>query len=218
MQKLGSRRLFTSRFTNHLNQKLTFLWVLSLTYLAGALPAYAGLFDLPAFIEPGRWSVGLEPELILSQGVGLGANLKPRYGISNFLNVQGVLGTGTGARTFRMGAIGDLEFFPDIENQPGLAAPVSVIYYRISDEDQITLSLTPMIYKTFRGDKALFTPFIGVPVGYNLRNKKFEDFMQVALGTIIHPHNWDYFSFTVEAGFNVSDTYSYISGGVTYYP
>ncbi|MGE4234057.1 MAG: hypothetical protein AB7F43_12080 [Bacteriovoracia bacterium] len=180
--------------------------------------ARAGIFDLPGFVEPTQWSVGIEPEFILSDGVGLGFNFKPRYGINNLLNVQGIVGTGTGDRTFRLGGTLDIEFFPDIERQPGLAFPVTVLYQRRTGPDDLILTGTPMIYKTFNGQGARYTPFIGVPLGWKFEDSVFYGFTIVSLGTMIVPAGWESVRFTAEAGFNAANAYSYLSGGVTYYP
>lgn len=179
--------------------------------------AHAGVFDLPSFIEPGQWSLGLEPEVSLSNGTGAALNLKPRIGVSDLLDWEFLIGTGSGARKFRVGATADFEWFPDYEGQPGIATPLFVEYYRIDEDGLLSFGVKPMVYKTFEGKDAEYTPFFSIPLGWNLRNSKTETFIQIAMGSMFKVPGNDHWKFTLEAGFNAKDSYSYISGGVTYY-
>jgi hypothetical protein len=181
------------------------------------LRAFAGVFDLPSFIEEGQWSVGAEAEAAVSGGTGLGVNFKPRYGVNDLLDIQGLIGTGTGARKFRIGFTADFEWFPDYESQPGLATPLFIEYYRIDEDGLLSFGAKPMIYKTFQADGSEFTPFVALPVGWNLRNSNAPLFVQMALGSLFKPHGTDHFKFSFEGGFDIKDSYSYISGGVTYF-
>ncbi|MEW6055927.1 MAG: hypothetical protein AB1540_04870 [Bdellovibrionota bacterium] len=177
----------------------------------------SGVFDLPAFLEAGKWSAGLEPEIVLSNGTGAGFNFKPRYGATDFLNWQGVIGTGTGARQFRVGGIADFEWFPDYASQPGIATPLFMEYYRLETDGLLSFGAKPLLYKSFNGQGAVYTPFVALPVGWNYKNSKINGFMQVALGSMFKVSNLQNWKFTAEAGFDVKNAYSYISGGVTYF-
>lgn len=179
--------------------------------------AHAGIFDLPSFIESGEWSIGLEPEISISNGTGAALNLKPRYGVNDLLDIQGIIGTGAGARRFRIGFIADFEWFPDYESQPGIATPFFIEYYRVDDDGQLIWGVKPLIYKTFEGQSAEYTPFIAVPLGWGLRRSEVTGFVQVAMGSVFKLPDVEHWRFTLEAGFNVSGAYSYLSGGVTYY-
>jgi hypothetical protein len=180
--------------------------------------AHAGLFDLASYVEPGDWSLGIEPEVIMSRGTGAGINFKPTFGIGDFLSWQGLIGVGSGARKFRLGATLDVEWFPDHEGQPGIATPLSFDYYRIENDGQANFSVKPMVYKTFKGRDAVYTPFVGVPVGWSLRSGNVDSTVQVALGCMFRTPEIEQWKYTLEAGFNAKNSYSFISGGVTYYP
>lgn len=180
--------------------------------------AKAGVFDLASFDDPGDWSVGLEPELILGNQTGAGINLKPRYGANDLMNIEGVVGTGSGARRFRLGGIVDFEWFPDYEKQPGIATPVFLEYYRTENSGVTTLGVKPMLYKTFGDDNgAEYTPFIAFPMGWNVIDSTFHGFTQLAIGSLFCMPDVDHWKFTLEAGFDVNNSYSYISGGITFF-
>src|SRR5580658_3542587 len=126
------------------------LAVLASALLGVALPgaAMAGIFDLPSFLDPGQYSIGVEPEVILSNGTGAGINLKPKIGHTEFLNWEGTIGTGTGERKFRVGITADFDWFPDVDNQPGVATPLFVDYYRFNSNGMLIFGAKPLIYKT----------------------------------------------------------------------
>jgi hypothetical protein len=180
--------------------------------------AQAGVFDLPAFLEPGRVSLGLEADVALTEGAGAAANFKPRLGISDFLNLQAIVGTGTGDRRFRLGGTLDIEYFPDVSWQPGLATPITFLYTRFRNAGNAALFVTPLIYKTFHSrDGVGFTPFIGLPIGWNARQSTLRGFTQISVGTMFVPRNLASWRFSAEAGFNLHQSYTYISGGLTFF-
>jgi hypothetical protein len=183
-------------------------------------------------------------------------NLKPKYGVNDHLNIQGTLGVGSGSRKLRVGGTASVEWFPDFEKQPGIATPFSALYTRYENDGLLTLSVSPLFYKTFsqsgRGSKrqkkeaakkvdneekissveseeaqqpskgALgglgdFTPFVSVPLGFNIRNSYLKSYVQLVLGSLFRLPDTDKLSFSFEGGFNVRDTFSYVSAGATYY-
>ena len=50
--------------------------------IGGLNAAQAGVFTLPHFVPAGDWALGLEPELTLTSGAGLGANVKFTHGLT----------------------------------------------------------------------------------------------------------------------------------------
>lgn len=196
------------------------LWIAVLG-LAQALtllsPAQAGVFDLPGFVEGGQGSVGLEPEISISNETGAAFNFKPRYGVNDMLNIEGMIGTGAGARKFRAGVIADIEWFPDYENQPGIATALFMEYYRLRNDGLLMFGVKPLVYKTFEGAEAEYIPFIALPLGWNYRNSLITGFFQIAFGSMFKIPGQENIRLTGEAGFNIDDAYSYLSGGVTYY-
>lgn len=179
--------------------------------------AQATVFDLPGFIEAGKFTVGFEPEVTISNGTGAALNFKPRFGMSDFLNIEGMVGTGAGARKFRAGVTADFDWFPDIDKQPGIATPFFIEYYRVDQDGVLTMGAKPMIYKTFQGEHAAYTPFLAFPIGWNYRNSDTQGMMQISMGSMFRLPGVDHWRYTAEAGFNINHSYSYLSGGVTYF-
>ncbi len=183
--------------------------------------AHAGIFDLPAFLEPGKLALGLEPEIILSDGSGVGFNGKVKYGSSNFLNWQAFSGMGTGDRKFRVGVTADFEFFPDVEGQPGIALPLTLKYTSVENDLEsfslFTLSASPLAYKTFKTELADYTGFLALPIGWNIKNSHIYSFVSVVVGSLFKLPITPRFKYSAEIGISIRDTYSYVSGGATYF-
>ncbi len=183
-----------------------------------AQSSHAGVFDLPAFLPPGDFSLGVEPEIITSNPSGAGFNLKPKFGTTPFLNWEGIIGTGSGDRGLKLGATADFDWFPDVEHQPGIATPFTLLYNQISGDNIINYFFSPMLYKTFKGESAEYIPFISMPFGWSIRNSRNSNFSQFVMGSMFKSPGTQYFRFSVEAGFNINRSFSYISGGVTWFP
>lgn len=193
------------------------LIAVALVSAAGLQNAQAGVFDLASHLEAKQWSVGFEPEVSLSNGTGLGLNFKPKYGVNDLINVQALFGPGTGRRQGRLGLLADFEWFPDYENQPGISTAFFTEYYDLEDGGQLKLGAKPIISKTFYGQGANYTPFVSVPIGWNNQSGRVEGFVQIVLGTMVKLPTTDRWKFTGEAGFDAKNSYSYLSGGVTYF-
>lgn len=199
-------------------QKTKWLLGLILIIILSVSSAYAGVFDLPNFLPEGQFSVGVEPEVITSSPSGLGVNLKPKFGASNILNWEAIVGTGPETRAFRLGVTADFDWFPDVGSQPGIATPVTVLYYRSFDSGVLSYGISPLVYKTFQGAGTDYTPFISLPFGWNFKSGTNSAFTQIAMGSMFKPQGSEHFKFTLEAGFDINKSFSYISGGVIWLP
>ncbi len=58
--------------------------------------AVAGVFNIPKFVEPGKFAIGGEPEATFTRGGGFGLNAKYTHGLTDLLNIQGEVGGGFG--------------------------------------------------------------------------------------------------------------------------
>jgi hypothetical protein len=168
------------------------------------------VFNLPYYVEPGHSAIGLEPELALTAGAAMGANLKYTYGLSNLLNLQAGIGYGDGERGFRWGGAAVLDIFPDIEKQPGigLAGQIYTIQTRSSGA-VMEAKIIPYIHKSFEIKGTVIDPFVAVPVGLNGST-------QLSVGNQFKTSSR--FRWQLEMGINISNAQTYFSGGLTYDP
>ncbi len=206
----------------------TFLAVVTLGVL-GFVPlphheAHAGVFNIPHFVMPGDFAIGVEPELVLTNGAGAGLNVKYTHGLNDLMNLQGIIGTGGGPRRFRVGANATFDFFPDIEKQPGIGISGQAMYYRLRKENvgdetagRLELTAIPYIHKTFLvgPQKNEVEPYFAVPFGMGFSEGKYTGLVSVAVGSMFK--NTEKLRYVTEIGVAVNHTESYVSVGVVYY-
>jgi hypothetical protein len=195
-----------------------------------ATPAFAGIFNTVHFVDPGKVAIGLEPELTFSDGAGMGFNFKVTEGVSDLLNVAEIIGTGGGPRQFRVGLDADWDFFPDIDRQPGIGLLTRGMYYRIPDSlinesdgdttGRLEITAAPYIHKAFvsgTGDsKETVDPFVAVPIGLAFTSGQYVWTSQLVVGSMFQSS--EKVAFSMELGFELNHTETYISGGITFYP
>lgn len=198
--------------------------------LLSATPASAGIFNTVHFLDPGKVALGVEPELILSDGAGLGFNFKVTEGATDLINFAEYIGTGGGPRQFRAGFDADFDFFPDIDRQPGIGLLTRVIYYRIPDNligvddgdttGRLELTGAPYIHKAFvsgsADTKETVDPFIAVPIGMAFTSGQYHGTSQLVLGSMFQSN--EQFAYSMELGIDMNHTETYFSGGITFYP
>ncbi|MCM2277453.1 MAG: hypothetical protein NDJ89_05205 [Oligoflexia bacterium] len=175
----------------------------------------AGTFNIPHFVEPGSYAAGLEPELTLTNGAGLGANAKFSYGLTELLNAGAVLGIGAGPRRFRAGANLTLDFFPDIDGQPGIGIAATGVYYRLRDSGQFELNGVPYIHKAFGTKAGEVEPFAAIPIGMAFNEGRYRALAALNVGALFK--TTEHFRYVLEFGIAINNTESTVSGGVVYY-
>ncbi|MEK6705080.1 MAG: hypothetical protein AABZ06_04780 [Bdellovibrionota bacterium] len=181
----------------------------------GGLVAHAGIFNAVHFVDPGKFALGLEPEMTLTHGASVGLNLKFIQGVSDVINLSGIVGTGSGSRKFRTGVSAVFDIFPDIEGQPGIGFGTQGIYYRLTDTSSFELTAFPYIHKTFVSGANEVEPFIGIPFGLNFTDGQYKAVSTIVLGSMFK--STESVRYSMEFGVAVNNAESYISGGIVYY-
>lgn len=178
--------------------------------------AHAGVFNIPYFTQPEHFSLGLEPELTLTDGSGLGLNVKGTYGLNDLMNLQGTIGTGGGPLGFRIGAAAIFDFFPDLEDQPGIGLATQLMYYRVpKDLGLVDFRVIPYVHKSFKSTSSTFEPFIAFPIGFGILDGDSMGLSQLVLGSIFH--STESMLWSVELAVPINNTDTQFSGGVTFY-
>lgn len=203
----------------------------------------AGVQSVHHYIPPETYALGFEPELTLTNGAGVGGNLKYTRGISNLNNLQAIIGTGGGPRRFRVGGNMSFDIFPDVEGQPGIGFAPSLMYYRVVTQvkappkqiptasslapnasdtvdgpsrGQLEFTLMPYIHKTFVSQTSEIEPYVSVPFGMAFSNGSYQSISTVVIGAMFKGS--ETLRFNMELGVAINRTESYVSGGLTYYP
>lgn len=187
--------------------------------LLGSTPAFAGVFNLPTFVQPGKTAFGVEPEATFSNGGGFGVNGKFQYGLDDLSNLTFTVGSGGGVRKFRIGGAMTFDFFPDTADQPGIGFAAQVFYYEYKyDYHQLEATFVPYLHKLFRNGKGNnVDPFISIPVGPSFRSDNTDFMATLVVGAIFH-ETGSKFSFVGEVGVKLANSESYGSGGVIFAP
>ncbi|MGZ3748253.1 MAG: hypothetical protein ACXWRE_12840, partial [Pseudobdellovibrionaceae bacterium] len=106
--------------------------------------------------------------------------------------------------------------FPDVDNQPGIGFRAGGFFSRKDSENSLTLQLAPLFSKKVNTENGLFIPYAAVAVDFtNTKERNFTG-TQMILGTEYKTPEIPKMYFGVEAGLNLSESYSYISGTVTF--
>lgn len=180
-------------------------------------PVQAGVFNLTQYVEQEHWAMGIEPELQLSGGSGLGGMAKATYGINALSNAQIGVGSGSGERTFRISGAMTFDIVPDLSNQPGIgiAAQTAYINRRVG-AGRAEITAFPYIHKSFESaQQGRVDPFIAVPFGFGFSDGRYDTIASLNIGTnIIANAN---LSYTVELGINLRGQETALSGGFTYF-
>lgn len=183
----------------------------------GTSLAQASVSTMPRFVAPGDSAMGIEPEVVLTSGAGIGITARYTYGLNDLMNVMAVLGTGTGPRKFRLGTATTFDFFPDIEGQPGIGLGVSGVYQRLADTGQFEVMTTPYLHKTFVTGNNEVEPYFAVPFGMGFSEGRYRALSTLALGAMFKSTPAQ-IRYNIEFGIAVNNTDTYISAGLTYYP
>ena len=176
----------------------------------------AGVFDTVHFLSPGEFSIGLEPEIQLSNGGGVGLDLKYSQGLNELTTVAGILGASGGTYKFRVGGQMTFDFFPDVEGQPGIGVTTKAMYYRLADTGSVEITAIPYIHKTFHvSGLNEVEPFLALPVGLGFSDGRYQAVSTLSLGSLFK--STDHLRYVFELGIGLNNTESYLSGGIVYY-
>ena len=188
---------------------------INFSFLSGAR---AGVFNLTHFVDEGSFAIGFEPELNLTSGAGLGANLKYTHGISELSNFTLALGHSGGGRQFRFGLAWTLDFIPDLDSQPGIGLGFQSYYYRLATGGRFEATVVPYIHKSFvTAGNGEVDPFIAVPFGVFRRSGEYKAMTSVSVGSLFKPKRNSSVYYIIEMGVAVNNAFTYVSGGAAFY-
>jgi hypothetical protein len=175
----------------------------------------AEFFNTAHFVPHTEYAVGIEPEAILSSPSSVGVSGRYTYGIGEGSNLSAIVGTGGGNRQFRVGGNMTLDIFPDKDSQPGVGVAFQGLYVQMQNAGSVEVSGIPYIHKALNLEMGVVEPFLAVPFGVTLSQGVYQTWSQIILGGIFQ-HS-DHLRSVAEIGINMSNSFTYISGGLVYY-
>lgn len=169
-----------------------------------------------AEISPlGHYKIGLEPQLKTSDGGGFNFSGFFDAALSDETSIRAQLGFGD--TDFMAGGSFKWVPVPDYENQPAIGGKASVITWRESSLNFVTMRIEPIVSKKLETAHGLFTPYAALPFMFTSGNSTNTTGIQVAGGTEYHNPNWGNTVIAGELGIDAKDSFSYISGYITFY-
>jgi hypothetical protein len=160
------------------------------------------------------YQLGFEPQFLTNKGGG--TNATAFFDAPFTDSSSGRLWLGAGVIDFNVGATFKYVPFPDVDNQPGIGFRAGGFFARKSSENFLTLQLAPIFSKKVNTDNGLFTPYAAVSL--NITNTKERNFTgsQIVFGSEYKTPEIPKMYFGLETGIELNDSYSYISGTVTF--
>jgi hypothetical protein len=178
-------------------------------------PCFAGVFNTAHFVSPGEFALGIEPELVTSGSAAFGVNVRYTQGISDLSNGHVIIGTGSGARQFRVGLDYTFDFIPDLDSQPGFGVAFQGMFVQLNNVGTVEVTAIPYAHKNFKLKEISIEPFLSIPVGLQLAQGAYQGLVTLVGGGLFH--HTSHVSTVLEVGIGLSSAYTYVSGGVVYF-
>ena len=173
--------------------------------LAGAV-----VFDAADMLNEGKFGIGLDTEILLSNPSSEGLEARVKYGLSPNFNTQGIIGIGSDYRGFRFGANNTLSIFPDIEGQIGVAMLLGGLYLRRPNKGVVIASAGPMIHKKFSDWTVPVNAFLAIPFAIELDSGRYYTGSQLTFGSILE---FSRVNIPLELGIGMGSMETYVSAG-----
>ena len=182
------------------------LWLFLLGVLGFFQEVQAGVFNVPHLIPPGSFAVGIEPQFFMTPRASWGGDLRYVQGISEISNATVILGGASSG--VRWGANTTFDIIPDLPEQIGFGFALELLRVR----PHTWIMWVPYLHKTFSQG---LEPFIAFPLGWSLRDGRYESLSSLVLGTYFE--HCVHFKTVFELGMGLQGMSTYLSGGVLYY-
>lgn len=188
--------------------------LLSTLLVSSSAMAYLTISESAELPRMSDYQVGFEPQFFTNEGGG--TNVTGFFDAPFTDSMAGRLWLGAGVIDFNVGASLKYVPFPDTENQPAIGFRAGGFFARKSEINFLTLQLAPIFSKKVNTDSGQFIPYTAVAL--NITNTKEKNFTgsQFVIGSEFKHPDIPKMYFGVEGGFNLNESYSYVSGTVTF--
>lgn len=188
--------------------------LLSLLLASSSSLAYLTISETAELPPATFYQIGFEPQFFTNSGGG--TNVTGFFDTPFTDSTSGRLWLGAGIIDFNVGASFKYVPFPDVDNQPGIGFRAGGFFARKSSENFLTLQLAPIFSKKVNTDNGLFIPYVAIALDFVNTKEKNTTGSQIMFGSEYKTPEIPKMFFGLEAGFNLSESYSYISGTVTF--
>ncbi|AHZ84260.1 hypothetical protein Bb109J_c1566 [Bdellovibrio bacteriovorus] len=183
-------------------------------FLTSQAHAYLSIAESGELLAPGKYQVGVEPQLLTNKGNGANFNVFFDTALSDSSSAR--ISMGAGAVDFNTFASVKWIPIPDVDNQPAMGLRAGAGIARDEDENLIQFQFSPLVSKRFDTEYGLTVPYLAVP--FTFLNTKDENFVasNLALGSEFHYVDWKEVNMGAEVGIDLNKSYSYISLYLTF--
>jgi len=185
--------------------------VIILSLLSPSAFAYYSVWDTGEVLKEGHYETSLEGQFITAEGSGM--NVTGRFDFPIQDDSSGRVMLGAGAIDFHAGAFYKFIPYPDTEKQPAIGAIFGAIYARNEGENFLTLRIAPLVSKVFQLNFGEMVPYASLPIGLTSRKGGTDVPINFAIGTDVKTDHFKHWRWRTEVGFNIDDSYSYVSIG-----
>lgn len=201
--------------TNLLAASISSLLTFSLLAFSSSASAFMTTQESNEITPAGKYKLGFEPQIKTSNGSGANFTTFVDAPINDEFSTRVHLGAGD--RDYYVG--GSLKWvpIPDYENQPAIGGKISVIASREVADGYFTFTAAPIISKKFSTDIGNFIPYASTPISSTSGASDTVTNLQLAIGSEFSHSKADNMTFGAELGFDLKDTFSYVSAYVTIY-
>lgn len=175
--------------------------------------AYLTINDTAEILPKGFYSVGVEPQLNTSENTGLNLGVFVDAPLTEASQAR--LSLGTGVTDFWASVAFKYIPYPDVDNQPAIGLRGSLTYGRDGDLNFFHTQFAPMASKKTPFVHGLLIPYVALPITHNATKAKNFVSSQFTLGSEFIPKANKDFHYGAEIGFNLNQSFSYISAFVT---
>lgn len=171
------------------------------------------VLDTGEIIESGKYKLGVQVQGVTDEPGGLNFSGHVYLPVSSSWNLR--FHAGTGHTEFNVG--GGLKWIPvpDINHQPAIGAIMEIEWASDNNFDILFARVSPLISKTFRWEYGAMSPYAAIPIGihhmFDADRNKTDMFLQLALGVELDFEAFDNFSVIGEGGFDLKDSFNYVS-------
>lgn len=195
--------------------RLSLSGLLLTTLLTAQASAFLTTNESGELTTPGTFRIGAEPQLRISDGSGGNVGFFVDSGVNDEWSWRAQLGTG------------DTEFWgtasakwvpiPDLDSQPAIGLRPEVTFGRDENESFSVFRVSPIVSKKIDTEIGKLTPYLALPIGVFAWRGKSDTISQIVIGSEGKFEEMPTLLFSAELGMNMSKTFSYISGSISFF-
>jgi hypothetical protein len=187
-----------------------YLCILSL-YFTNICEAYLTNSESAELVPENQFRVTLEPQVNY-----FAVNSHLDFGVSEDSQVR--LSAGIGGTGYNFDFFFKRVPYPDYDKQPAMGYKIGASFMMDQKKEMVlTPIIAPLISKNLIIKKDKWTPYISLPIGVSVHRSATTTPVHFVAGVELTPSSVENMQFGGEIGLNVKDSFTYVSGYVSFY-